>query len=413
MTGNEIINGDIADTNAQLLAKTFSQWGVNLCEKVTVGDDINAIACAIKRLKNQFDIVFINGGLGPTSDDLTTQAMAEALGEGLQLHPDAKQHVSAWCHKRNIALSDSNLKQALLPQSCQIISQSPGSACAFYSHNQALIIATPGVPSELTHILNHAIKPLFEQNFHLSAAQTTDYYQIFGIGESDLQALINQQFSDIEAHYQLGFRAADGKIEFKITTNHASADPSFKQKLLETLKPFIFHHGKGNLNEVVLALCQQQHLKLAFAESCTGGLLAHRISQTAGASEVLQGGIVSYSNQAKRQLLGVSEQVLIEHGAVSEPTAIAMLQGATNAFNADIAASVTGIAGPGGGSVEKPVGTVWVAIGNTENYTTYGLCLPLERSQFQQRISQVIFDLIRRRLLGLEPWPEYLRRYQR
>lgn len=413
MTGDELIQGNIVDTNGSFLGDFFTQLGLEVEEKVTLGDNTRALVKQLLRLSKAYDIILMNGGLGPTEDDLTAIALAQAKDEPIQRHAEAEQHVMQWCKKRQLSISAANLKQADLPASATIFSNAPGSACAFYLYiGNCLIIATPGVPSELKSIVKNTISPFLQNLFQLNNFQLWQRYQLFGIGESSLQEIINQHFHAAHEDYLLGFRANFPYLELKLKAKHQHAKAELIDKLLAQLQDKQLGENHFSLASSLVQTLTKKGQTLASAESCTGGLIASEITKIAGSSLVFPGSIVSYSNSAKHELLQVSEASLQQHGAVSSTVVEQMFLHCLKAFHSDYAIAVSGIAGPTGGSAEKPTGTVFIAFGSRHQYAIARLCIPLPREDFQQLVCAIALDLLRRQILGYSLQPRYLSRWQ-
>lgn len=415
LTGDELMSGDIVDSNSAMIAKTLKESGVEVKRKVTVGDDLSQLIAEITHLSSQADILIINGGLGPTSDDKTAQALALSVDKPLAQHQQAYRHIESWCISRGAELSEPNLKQALLPQGCDIIANRIGSAVGFkVTHSGCDIYCTPGVPSELKVMLDEQIMPLLSDIVPEQMKIETSRYQVFGLGESSLQKLIDDNLPDWPESIELGFRAGEPLLEIKLTTRSADAR-SEKAHWLKKLNQIIGDHlvaeidqQAKSLAEHVLTLLIDKGKKITTAESCTGGLVASLLTQIAGSSQAFEAGWVTYSNEMKTELLGVDAQILTKHGAVSEETVLAMAKGALKRSDADYVIAVSGVAGPGGGSKEKPVGTVWLAWGEKNQLQAQCLLIPGTRVNFQRYVAAMALDLIRRCLIKSEQQANYL-----
>ncbi|CAA0106547.1 Nicotinamide-nucleotide amidohydrolase PncC [BD1-7 clade bacterium] len=414
MTGDELIHGDIIDTNYSYLATTLIENGLVVQEKCTVGDNLGTLVHQIRRLSEASDILLINGGLGPTQDDLTAEAMAQAFDIELEQIPEARCHVEAWCERRGFALSPASLKQATLPHGAKIFPSSPGSAAAFCIRaNDCLVIATPGVPSELKHIVKEELLSHILDIFDCNKPEPLTKFTLLGIGESSLQSLIDQTPA-IKDNLEIGFRAGLPTLELKYRTK-TGVDPDHskdaKQLLEQAVADHLIDDRPSTVAQVLLKTLQETNQQFCTAESCTGGMIASELTRLPGASAHFQGAIVSYSNNVKHQVLGVEESTLETHGAVSEPVAKQMLAGALQQTQAEIGVAVTGIAGPDGGSADKPVGTVWIAWGTEHAVKTVRLCVKFPRVQFQQLVSAISMELVRRELKQQENPPAWLARW--
>jgi len=415
LTGNELMTGEIVDSNSAMIAQQFKELGLEISRKVTIADDINFLVEEINRLAKSADILIINGGLGPTIDDLTAQALAQTINVELVEHAEALKHLTAWCKKRGATLNKPNLKQTILPQGCDIIANRHGSAVGFkVNHLDCDIYCTPGVPSELQIMLNEQILPDIAKNIPDELITDVTRLQVFGLGESTLQKMVDEQLPNWPQNIELGFRAGMPLLEVKLTTTNQQAHAHkhiWQEKLSELLGDHLIAKIENqplSLAKHVLLQLSKHDLKITTAESCTGGLIASMITREAGASALFEAGFVTYSNAMKTKLLGVSEQLLNEHGAVSKAVVIAMAQGALARSSADLAIAVSGIAGPDGGSEDKPVGTVWIAWGDINNIKSVCLSMPLPRSYFQKYVACIGLDLIRRELIKSQNPPHYV-----
>ena len=412
LTGNEIISGDVIDSNSAMIAQDLKELGIEVERKVTVADNINALVEEIKAISKVADILIINGGLGPTVDDMTSQALALAANDPIKRNKLAMAHLKKWCLKRNFELSEPNKKQADLPQSCEIIANSTGSAVGIkLTLNDCDIYCTPGVPSELKVMLRNEIIPLLAGQIPEQFKTHVYRMQVFGLGESSLQKMIIEQFPHWPTEVELGFRAALPLLEVKLTsrsTEGLTLSTQWKHQLEKLLGDHIIGENSVKLPQQVVNLLSTKHQKITLAESCTGGLIASLLTQVSGASKVFEAGFVTYSDQMKTKLLAVSEETLVKYGAVSEQTVIEMAKGALTLSNADYAIAVSGIAGPDGGSTDKPVGTVWIAWGSSKKILTTCLYLPGSRRYFQQYVAAICLDLIRRKLINSTQKPDYL-----
>ena len=411
LTGDEIMSGDIIDSNSAMIADQFATLGLRARKKVTVGDRLEDLITEMETLSRQADIILVNGGLGPTEDDKTAEALAQVLNRPLTKHPIAITQIEAWCAKLNYPMNDANLKQGILPKDVGILDNTTGSAPGFYcEHNDCLMLFTPGVPSELDAMLKHSILPMLHNRFDNIQPHITKRLQVFGIGESSLQLKLRKHILDWPSDIDLGFRAAYPQVEVKLTTHSKQAEEKINdlvQSIKQVLDGHIIGEGTIQLPRKLVQLLTEKQQTIATVESCTGGLIASKITSIAGSSSVFGAGFVTYSNDMKTKLVGVKENTLVQHGAVSEQVVIEMAQGALNKSGSDWAIAVSGIAGPDGGTEDKPVGTVWVAWGNNAKIKTVKLFFPFSRERFQDYVASAGLDLIRRELLGIEEKPNY------
>ena len=415
LTGNELMTGDIVDSNSAMMAQVLKDIGLAVNRKVTVADDLALLVSEITYMASTSDILIINGGLGPTVDDLTAQALALAIEEELSQHPQALAHLTNWCQQRGAELNGPNLKQAILPKDCQIIANKNGSAVGFYvRYNNCDIYCTPGVPHELETMLIEQIIPAISEGLPRDLITDVTRLQVFGLGESSLQNIINEQLPQWPATIELGFRAGMPLLEVKLTTKtkkDLALKSIWQKKLANVLGDHLIAEIKGKpkpLAEHVLNQLQQHDLKVTTAESCTGGLIASKLTEISGSSMNFEAGFVTYSNEMKTAMLDVPANLFEQYGAVSEKVVVAMAKGSLLKSNADLTIAVSGVAGPNGGTKEKPVGTVWFAWGSIDNIKTQCLLLPYKRHQFQKFVAAIGLDLLRRYQQNVTTIPNYV-----
>jgi nicotinamide-nucleotide amidase len=410
LTGNEIMSGDTVDSNSALIAQRLGETGISVYRKVTVGDDAALLTTELAAMTATADVVIVNGGLGPTIDDLTAEILAAVAGVTLREHPQAVTHVQQWCKKRNLQANAANLKQAMLPEGADIVDNPIGSAVGFaMTLGSSRVICTPGVPGELAAMLDAIVAELAAR-LPNQPGRNVLRLQTFGLGESTAQQLISDDLPDWPREVALGFRAGAPQMEVKLSIASAAASAA-QQRCREQLDRLFGDHivGEGDITlaQKVLQLLRERSATLATAESCTGGLIASMLTRVPGSSDGFHAGFVTYSNAIKQSVLGVSAQSLAQYGAVSEAVVREMALGALGRSGADYAIAVSGIAGPDGGTDEKPVGTVWLAWGSRDMLRTRGLCWPVERTLFQTMIAAGGLDMMRRMLLGIDEEPRY------
>ncbi len=415
LTGNELMTGDIVDSNSAMMAQVLKDIGLGINRKVTVADDLTLLVNEITYMASTSDILIINGGLGPTVDDLTAQALALAIGEELTEHPQALAHLTKWCQQRDVELNGPNLKQAILPKDCQIIANKNGSAVGFsVRYNNCDIYCTPGVPHELKTMLFEQIIPTISANLPRGLIADVTRLQVFGLGESSLQKIINEQLPQWPTAIDLGFRAGMPLLEVKLTTDTdkgLALKKIWQEKLANALGDHLIAEIKDkpkSLAEHLLTQLQQDNLKVTTAESCTGGLIASKLTEISGSSINFEAGFVTYSNEMKTAMLDVPMNLFEQYGAVSEQVVIAMAKGSLVKSDADLTIAVSGVAGPNGGTEEKPVGTVWFAWGSIDDIKTQCLLLPYKRIKFQQFVAAIGLDLLRRYQQNTTEIPNYI-----
>lgn len=417
LTGSELMTGDIVDSNSAMIAEMCIDQGLQIAYKVTVPDEMALLISEIERLSQLYDVLIVNGGLGPTQDDMTAEALATVLNKPIAEHSEAMSHLTAWCEQRNYHLSDANKKQAMLPEDIALLANPIGSAVGFWTaHNDCRIYCTPGVPRELKLMLREEILPRLQELEGGEKQIKRLRYKTFGYGESKLQQVLAEAFPDWPDYLEQGFRASLPLIELKLKVDkseHHEVLADWGNKIESLLGDHIVTSDNRSIAKVVVDLLNEQGKTVTFAESCTGGKVASLLTEVSGASSVFEAGIVSYSNDIKHQVLNVSEESLAQYGAVSEAVVREMLAGALDLSGADLGVSVSGIAGPNGGTPDKPVGTVWLAWGSKDNIKAQEFLFPGSRVFFQEVVSALALDLVRRELIDSQEEPVYFRSRKR
>jgi len=364
-TGSEITTGQLVDANSAWLASKVSDAGFDVVECCSVPDDIDIIVTALQRLSSKCAIVIVTGGMGPTSDDLTREAVAQLLDVPLEFDVNAFDHMQQLFAARGIAMPALNRKQALFPQGATLIGNPWGTAAGFsVEHAHSKLFFLPGVPREMKNMFEATLLP--EIAARASQNQSIVYLRTFGKTESQIAELLEQV--TFARGVTIGYRATFPEIVVKIATR-AEPDETLQDKATiareharSKLGPWVYAEGDQTLAQATLTALRDRGQSLAVAESCTGGLIASLLTEIAGSSQSFVGGAVVYSNAAKSAILDVDDDLLKAHGAVSAEVACAMAEGALRRFGAQVAISVTGIAGPDGASVEKPVGTTFFGL---------------------------------------------------
>lgn len=410
LTGNEIMSGDTIDSNSALIARRLGEVAIGVHRKVTVGDDLALLVAELAAMADDADLLIVNGGLGPTVDDLTAEVLARVAGVGIEEHPQALAHLEDWCARRRLTLNAANRKQAMLPAGARIIDNPIGSAVGFEMMvGHCRVICTSGVPGELAAMLDYIVADLVRR-LDRPPERSILRLQTFGLGESTAQQIISDNIAQWPPEVELGFRAGAPQMEIKLTINSAAAIPTrdrCRQQLDALFGDHIIGEGDITLAARVLELLRARGATLTTAESCTGGLIASMLTRVPGSSDGFHAGFVTYANGIKHTVLGVDEQVLEREGAVSEPVVRQMALGAMARAEADYAIAVSGVAGPGGGTPDKPVGTVWLAWGTRDELRSCCLRWPVERTLFQTMVAAAGLDMIRRALLGIASEPKY------
>ena len=400
--GTELLLGNTVNTNATFLAQRLQECGVESYRQVVVGDNITRIADAIKSALSN-DIILICGGLGPTGDDVTRDAVALAAGKKLYEDQACRQKVSDYINKAGTPLTENNFRQALLPEGAVVLHNENGSAESFYLDiNNTRVYVLPGPPRELKPIFDKYIAPEISGESVLVKRQL----RLFGIWESALETKIAHYTHDL-ANPSVGIYASHGGVMLQVTARAKTLNEAenmlvpLVDELCNILGDDVYGIDVDNIEHAVINMLTEQGKKLAVAESCTGGLIAKRIVDRPGASAVFDCGVVSYSNEIKHKVLGVSKETLEKYGAVSSQTAAEMARGVLKLSGADIAVSVTGIAGPDGGTPEKPVGTVWYGIADKNGVETFKNVVSrdgADRNYIREYSASYALNLVRKHL---------------
>ena len=379
--GDELIHGALLDTNSKAIAGELERIGCVVHRFSVTSDDPGHLRAAIADACGRADVVVATGGLGPTLDDRTRDLVAEVLGGPLWFDPTSWQQIQDYLHRRGRTVPDSNKRQAMFPPGASPIQNPVGTAPAFaVTVGRARFFALPGVPREMQHLLHADVLP---QIAALPGLTPTAQVWLRVLGPSE--ALLGERIEPFMVpgrNPAVGITASGGLLTIRIVGTAATREQALAdcERTAAELRPllgsWLFAEGTFELPDLVLQRLQRQGRTLALAESCTGGLLAARLTDVPGSSAVLRGGVVAYANEAKTALLGVEPALLQQHGAVSEPVALAMANGARVHFAADVAVATTGIAGPGGGTAQKPVGTVCFALATADGARAWTVAIP-------------------------------------
>lgn len=422
-TGDEVLLGDIVDTNSRFLCEGLKELGFGVQQITAVGDKVELISQTILQIAKRADICLVTGGLGPTLDDLTALGCAMAAGEELELNPHALETMEVFFEKRGFELTKTNQKQAMLPASAEVLVNRHGTAPGFYMKLcQCHFFFMPGVPSEMKFMFDEQIKGRLLDTFGITNKIFIERLMVFGIGESRVGELLGG-FEDKFAGMSLGFRARFPFIEVKIVSSvpggpGESSEPSepdepddihikhmatARQWAISRLENKVISPKGQTLEQEVGRLLTEKKFTLAIAESCTGGMISNLVTDVAGSSDYFLFSAITYSNDAKMNILGVSQATLEAHGAVHEQTALEMAVGVKRAGQADWAISTTGVAGPTGGTDEKPVGTVCIGIAGpgfetAKRYTfNFG-----SRARNKEMFAATALEVLRRQLVKVK-----------
>lgn len=400
--GTELLLGQIVDTNAAAIARTLAELGIDLYYHSTVGDNFARVVETIRRARERADLILTTGGLGPTEDDLTKEAIAEVFGEELVLDEESLRHVEGFFARRGIPMPERNRKQALIYRSGRPIPNPNGTAPgALLEKEGKIVISLPGPPREMLPMLNDWVVPyllgvLGEKRQILRSR----ILRFFGIGESALEERVRDLLQN--RNPTVAPLAHTGEVHLRLTAKAASEAEAtaliapIEAEIRARAGQFLYGTDGTTLEQAAVEALAVARRTVAVAESCTGGMLGERITTVAGSSAVFRGGVICYANDVKERLCGVPAAVLAEHGAVSEPCARALAEGVRRLLGADFGVGITGIAGPGGGSAAKPVGLVYIGLASAAGTEVERHQFQGQRHDIRYRATQVALDRIRR-----------------
>jgi nicotinamide-nucleotide amidase len=405
--GNELMNGRIADTNASFIAREANQQGWSVEAIMSVGDDFASIKNRLDYLLSMTDAVICSGGLGPTADDITTEAIAKAFGLPLYTDENVLNYIKSIFTQFNLRWVENNAKQAMFPGGAQVLPNARGTAPGFsLSVNGKMIFVIPGVPAEAKLMVTNGVFPALRKHFpqnELSIVKQT--IKTFGLSE----AAVDDRVKDIDFNslgVNIGFYPvfpenhivliARGKNQDEAKSNLQKA----QDEVCSKVQDYIFAYGEETLEDVIAGLLTEKKLTIAVAESCTGGLITSRLTDVSGSSDYLERGLVTYSNAAKISMLGVPADIIEKHGAVSEETARLMAEGVRKLAGTALGLSSTGIAGPTGGSKEKPVGTVYIALADSRQTICRHYSYRWDRKRNKDMFSEAALFLLKNFLQG-------------
>lgn len=399
--GDEILIGQIVDTNSASIACKLNNAGITIVEKCSIGDTREEIIATVGRAMERSEVVIITGGLGPTKDDITKHTLAKMFNSELRYNATEGEHVRQLLERRGIAFTDLNRGQAMLPECCTVLHNAHGTAPGmwFDTERGGVVVSLPGVPFEMEHLMDDEVIPRLKARFELmSIVHLTLITR--GIPESILAERISEWEDALPNYMHLAYLPAPNVVRLRLSAYDVDEQEARSAMNLEfeKLRAIIGDNIVGmegaTLEERVHEILTARGLKLAVAESCTGGTIASKFTAIAGASQYFMAGVVSYSNASKRDILGVSQESIDRYGAVSEQVAREMAEGVRRIAGADYAIATTGIAGPTGGSDEKPVGTVWMAVATPTKTIAIMRNSGTDRGQIISRASAYAIELL-------------------
>jgi len=402
--GDEILYGQTLDTNTQWIGQQLNIIGIKIKRKMSIGDERQEIISALNEASARADIILMTGGLGPTKDDITKYTLAEYFNTTLERNDEVLQHIEKLFASRGRQITPTNEKQADLPKQCTVITNRMGTAPAmWFEQDGRIYVSMPGVPYEMKAIMKEEVLPRLREHFDLPII-IHQMIQTVGIGESWLSDIIAEWEQQLPDHIRLAYLPSFGKVKLRLTAVGDSRELLEEQiiaeieKVMPLIREYVFGLGDVSLEEAIAQMLMAENKTVSLAESCTGGFVAHRLTSLAGSSAYFRGAVVPYDNMLKEKILGVSSQTLAMHGAVSEPTVTEMAQQVRQLMQTDFGLASSGIAGPGGGTTEKPVGTIWIAVADATEVRTHKLMLSQDRLLNIQLTAVGLLNLLRKQL---------------
>jgi nicotinamide-nucleotide amidase len=403
--GDELLLGYTIDTNGAYLARKLAEIGLRVTRRASVGDTLEQIEAAVRDGLDRSGMVITTGGLGPTADDVSKTAVARLFGRELEIDVAHVEWMrDRWRTRFGREMPDSNMQQAMIPTGATKLQNNHGSAPGIMLEDEAgrCVVMLPGVPREMRGMTDDTVIPLLSRRFPAGAVLQSRTIRTTGVAES----LLGDQLRDLAlaGDMTLAYLPSPDGTDLRLTIGDASAERAAASlaiasaRLRSIVGEAVYGENDDDLAAVVLDRCRKAKHTIAVAESCTGGLLGARLTAIPGSSDVVLGGVIAYHDQVKRALLGVSEEVLRVHGAVSEPVVRQMAAGVQQRLGSTMALAITGIAGPGGGSPEKPVGTVWIAMSAGSDVTARRFNMIGDRDEIRRRSAQAALEMARRRL---------------
>ena len=398
--GDEILIGQIVDTNSAWMAKQLNQIGMKVKQITSVSDDADHIMEALRLAESRADVILMTGGLGPTKDDITKVTLAKYFNMGFRRDEETLNHVTEIFERLNRPMIDLNRTQADVPEGCTVIKNKNGTApCMWFEEHGKIFVSMPGVPFEMMYLMDDEIIPRIKAAFKLPVI----YHKTIltsNIGESFLAMEIEDIENSLPPSIKLAYLPKLGQVRLRLSTMGEEEAPLkaavdfYAQQIIARIKNHVVAEEDIALEKAILNFMEQRKLTLSTAESCTGGYIAHLITQHPGCSSVYEGGAVTYSYDLKMSLLGVKAETLAKYGAVSEETVKEMALGAIQNFKTDYAVAVSGIAGPDGGMPDKPVGTVWIAVAHGKGVVSKVFSFGNKRTQNIERSAAAALSMI-------------------
>lgn len=404
--GDEILIGQIVDTNSAWIGQQLNLAGLEIHQSLTVSDTRYGILEGLKHASKDADVILMTGGLGPTKDDITKKVLAEYFGVDLVFNEGMWNHIQGMFKQRGYPLQEAHRTQCYLPANCTTVHNKMGTAPGMWIEHQGKIyVSMPGVPYEMKYLMEFGVIPKLKTRF-VKQAIVHRTIRTAGVGEGMLARAIEDFETNLPKFIKLAYLPNIAQVRLRLTargTDEAALNTALDAKVeeLNALIPeYIYGYETESIAAAAGRVCKEKGVSLGTFESCTGGFIAHELTAISGSSAYFKGSIVAYSNEIKMNLLDVSKETLKNHGAVSEQTVIEMVKGGLKALNVDYGIAVSGIAGPSGGTPDKPVGTIWIAVGNKDRVETYMLKGSDNRMHNIKRTANMGLNILRKFLLS-------------
>jgi len=408
--GDEILIGQIINSNATFISQKLYGIGLPVKRIVSIGDTEDELINELYDSLNNYEVTIITGGLGPTHDDITKPVLTKFFNDELVLNENVLANVKSIFESRGVTMPAVNVEQAMIPKTCNIIWNPNGTAPGMsFEKEGRFVISLPGVPFEMIEMMNNSVIPMLHEKFKatINYVLKSKTFLTFGLGESFLSEMIGDEKEITGANNKMAYLPSAVGVRLRIDIRADNEDAAIielnesEKRLRSKVGDYIFGINDEKLEKIVGDLLQKNSLTIAFAESCTGGMLSSKITDIPGSSEYFKGGIVCYSNEVKTCILGVKEATLLNFGAVSRETAIELAENIKMNLKSDIGISITGIAGPSGGSAEKPVGLVWIGYSDGKETIAKKYLFGENRERTRLRSATAALEILRRKLLNL------------
>ena len=406
--GDELLIGQVIDTNSAWMGQKLNSIGVKVKQITSVSDDAEHIIAALTEARKRADLIFITGGLGPTKDDITKITLCRYFNTSLRFDEKSFEVITEIFKARGRGVTDTNRKQAEVPSNCEVLLNKWGTAPGMWFDDEGKVfVSMPGVPYEMKGIMENEVLPRLINRFKLPPIQHRTILTQ-GIGESNLSDLISSWEDKLPPYMKLAYLPSPGMVRLRISANGTNESAlrsemeSEVKKLISIAGEYIYGFEEEKLESIIGELLRQQGKTLSTAESCTGGYIAHKITTIPGSSDYYIGSVIAYANRIKEKFLDVDPNIFEVHGAVSEQAVKAMAAHVKEKFGTDYSIACSGIAGPGGGTEEKPVGTVWLALATPEQVITRKFLLGRVRERVIMEASQNALNLLRKALVGIK-----------